>query len=113
MLEVVVEWWKTKGLTWERMVSGRHVKSRIDLIFYKGEKIIRKVRKLKLLLDHWAFFFFFFFKSRNPACSLMPWQGDAIPRHRKGAQKRQKSYIHNHHNPRQALAKGTDLLANS
>ena len=66
MLEVVVEWWKTKGLTWERMVSGRHVKSRIDLIFYKGEKIIRKVRKLKLLLDHWAFFFFFFFKWRKP-----------------------------------------------
>ena len=54
MLHVGAEWWKTKGPTWERIVSGRHVKSRIELVFYKGEEMVRKVRKVKLLSDHWG-----------------------------------------------------------
>ena len=54
MLEVGAEWRKTKRPTWERMVRGRHIKSRIDLVFYKGEEIVRKVRKVKLLSDHWG-----------------------------------------------------------
>ena len=58
------------------------------------------------------FIFFFFFLPRNPAFGLVPWQGDAIPRHPKGRQKRRKSYIHNHHGPRRVHAEGTDLLAN-
>ena len=36
------------------MVSGRHVKSSIDLVFYKWEEIVRKVRQLNLLSDHWS-----------------------------------------------------------
>ena len=52
MLEVGAEWWKTTGLTWERMVSGRHVKSRIDLVFYEGEEMVRKVKKVKRVFDH-------------------------------------------------------------
>ena len=34
MLDVRAEWWKTNGPTWEKMVTERHVKSRIDLVFY-------------------------------------------------------------------------------
>lgn len=49
MLEVVAEWWKTKEPIWERVVSGKHVKGRIDLILYKRNEIIRRVRKVKLL----------------------------------------------------------------
>ena len=52
MLGVGAEWWRSKGPTWGRMVSGRHVKSRIDLVFYKGEEMVRKVKKVKLLSDH-------------------------------------------------------------
>ena len=33
MLDVGAEWWNTKGPTWEKMVSGRHVNSRIHLVF--------------------------------------------------------------------------------
>ena len=44
MLDVGAEWWRTKAPTWERIVSGRHVKSRIDLVFYKGEEMVKKVK---------------------------------------------------------------------
>ena len=54
MLDVGAEWWKTQGLTWDRRVSGRYVKSRIYLIFYKGEELVKRVRKVKLLSDHWG-----------------------------------------------------------
>ena len=30
------------------------MKSRIDLIFYKGEEMIRKVSRVKLLSEHWG-----------------------------------------------------------
>ena len=36
------------------MVSERHAKSRIDLIFIKEEEMVRKVKKTKLLSDHWG-----------------------------------------------------------
>ena len=35
-------------------MSGRHVKSRIDLVFYQGEEMVKKVKKIKLLSDHWG-----------------------------------------------------------
>lgn len=54
ILDVGAEWWKTKGPTWQRVVGGRFVKSRIDLIFFKGEEMIRKVKRVKLLSDYWG-----------------------------------------------------------
>ena len=54
MLEVWAEWWKTKGPSCGRILSGKQVKCRSDLIFYKGEEMIRIVQKVKLLSDYWC-----------------------------------------------------------
>ena len=54
MLDVGAEWWKTKEPTWKRIVNGKHVKSRIDLGFYQGEEMVKKVKKVNLRSDHWG-----------------------------------------------------------
>ena len=54
MLDVGAGWWRTKGPIWERIASGRYGNSRIDLVFYKGGEMVKKVTKVKLLSDHWG-----------------------------------------------------------
>ena len=55
---------------------------------------------------------FVFFKSCNPVCSLVPWQGYAIPQHPKGTQTDRKATytittFHSVHNPKEQASSQT------
>ena len=57
------------GMVWTNEMGRRQ---------WKGEKQSPDMQWEVSLRDLSGDFFFFFFKSRNPACGLVPWQGGVI-----------------------------------